>query len=1091
MAVVRPLTRIDVASIEQVLDDAQLEPLSSLSQRKLNALGLPLAYVDRQQRYRLVNTAFVDCVAKREDEVVRHSVIDVCGPEIYQLYQAYIAAALKGEFTGFVRQLLIPGQPAIWIRVDYYPDRSPNGTVRGFLATYSDVDYLKRLELEAGQREHRLRLVTDSVELPILYFDREFRLRFANKPFAKWLGVEPDDLVGHGLKDFLSSDAFDQMSENVERVFEGSTVGYERRERRLDGELRWVRITLFPDREVSGRVGGAFAVWHDIEDDVRVREALKAQEAQMRLFADNIPGPIAYLDKNLRYTFVNQAFANRACKPQDDIYGKSPFEVMTPDVASFLRPILKRAQSGEHVEYERISQNAHGQWRWLRGRIVPDRKFDGTIKGVYVIAHDISDLKQVQNALAAREGQLRAIMDGVPAPVAYIDRDERCHYVNRTFLQYFGLTSEQVSRMRLPDIVGQGIYQSAQAMLTRALQGESTAFDRLVPGANGVRRWMTIRIVPDAASSGQVVGAFVLMNDIHGLKQAQEALRASEAELRLIMDNVPARVSYIDRDYRYRFLNRHNEEWLGASRRDLTGRRVSEVVGEERFHQLQPLLDRVLNGEAVTTEELLSQPDGKQRWESIHYAPNRDGEGNVIGIYAVHTDIHEEKHNAEALRRANWMLSSHINNTPLAVMEWDREFRLVRWSPQAENIFGWHANEVLGMPINDNPLIHEGDREKFAELVGGLMKGDEPRATGVTRGQRKDGETIWCEWHHSALLDDQGGIVSILSFVQDVSARIEAEERLQNLATRDTLTGLPNRVLLHERLSQAISKARRAGQRVGVLFIDLDRFKNVNDTLGHRIGDELLKHVTRALSSALRETDLLARLGGDEFMVIVEDVDDPSVLSRIAQKLPDAVSQPFEVEEHDIYVTSSIGISVYPDDGDAPEELLKHADVAMYRSKELGRNTFQFFDANLAAHRLEQHTLETSLRTAVKDGTLSLHYQPVVHMADNAIVGAEALLRWNDPERGEVAPQVFIPLAEESGLIHVLGEWVLRTAALQCAEWHRAGLALTVSVNLSGRQFYREDVAQRITQIVREAGCRPDCIELEVTESSLLRDPDR
>ena len=1215
MAVVRQLTRVDVASIQQVLDDAQVEPLSSLSQRKLNALGLPLAYVDRQQRYRLVNTAFLDCVAKRVDEVVGHTVFDVWGHDIYQLYQAYIEAALTGECTGFVRQLSIPDQPAIWIRVDYYPDRSPNGTVRGFLATYSDVDYLKRLELEAGQREHRLRLVTDSVELPILYFDREFRLRFANKPFASWLGVEADDLLGHGLKDFLPSDAFDQMTANVERVFEGATVAYERRDRKLDGELRWVRVTLFPDREVSGRVGGAFAVWNDIEDDVQTREALKAQEAQMRLFADNIPGPIAYLDKNLRYTFVNQAFANRVCKPQDEIYGKSPFEVMTPDVASFLRPILKRAQTGEHVEYERISQNAQGQWRWmhgriapdldatgqvrglycteydihdlkqteqalatreeqlrvftdnipepvvyldaerryvfvneaflnltgflrddvigrtieevsgaeaslappefvaralggeavtyerpaidadnrprwLRGRIVPDRKFDGTIKGVYVIAHDISDLKQVQNALAAREGQLRAIMDGVPAPVAYIDREERCHYVNRTFLQYFGLTSEQVSRMRLPDIVGHGIYQSAQAMLTRALQGESTAFDRLVPGANGVRRWMTIRVVPDASSSGEVVGAFVLMNDIHGLKQAQEALRASEGELRLIMDNVPARVSYIDRDYRYRFLNRHNEEWLGASRRDLTGRRVAEVVGEQRFLQLQPLLDRVLNGEEVSTEELLQQPDGKQRWESIHYAPNRDTEGNVIGIYAVHTDIHEEKHNAEALRRANWMLSSHINNTPLAVMEWDREFRLVRWSPQAQNIFGWQADEVLGMPITGNPLIHDADRETFAALVGRLMKGEEPRATGLTRNQRKDGETIWCEWYHSALLDDQGGIVSILSFVQDVSSRIEAEERLQNLATRDTLTGLPNRLLLHERLSQAISKAKRAGQRVGVLFIDLDRFKNVNDTLGHRVGDELLKHVTRALSGALRETDLLARLGGDEFMVIVEDVDDPSVLSRIAQKLLDAIAQPFKIEQNDIFVTSSIGISVYPDDSDDPDELLKHADVAMYRSKELGRNTYQFLDANLAEHRLKQHTLETALRGALSNGTLRLHYQPVVRITDRAIVGAEALLRWSDPEHGSIAPNVFIPLAEESGLIHALGEWVLKTAAAQCVAWRKCGLPLTISVNLSAKQFYRDDLSQRITEIVRAEGCEPSWIELEVTETSLVHDID-
>src|SRR5204863_3223247 len=266
-----------------------------------------------------------------------------------------------------------------------------------------------------------------------------------------------------------------------------------------------------------------------------------------------------------------------------------------------------RAAKGESVTYERAGIDANGRALWLRNRIVPDFRFDGTIKGYYTVWHDITDLKQAQDALAARESQLRAIMDGVPAPVAYIDRDERCQYVNRTFLHYFGLTAEQVTELRLRDVVGHGIYQSAQAMLGRALKGESTAFDGLVPGANGIRRWMTIRVVPDMSAEREIAGAFVLMNDIHGLKQAQEALRASEAELRLIMDNVPARVSYIDREYRYRFLNRHNEEWLGASRRDLTGRRASEVVGEERFRQLQPLLDRVLNGEEVTTEELLHQ----------------------------------------------------------------------------------------------------------------------------------------------------------------------------------------------------------------------------------------------------------------------------------------------------------------------------------------------------------------------------------------------------------------------------------------------------------------------------------------------------
>ena len=488
--------------------------------------------------------------------------------------------------------------------------------------------------------------------------------------------------------------------------------------------------------------------------------------------------------------------------------------------------------------------------------------------------------------------------------------------------------------MRLRDVVGHGIYQSAQAMLTRAMEGESTAFDRLVPGANGVRRWMTIRVVPDASPSGEVHGAFVLMNDIHGLKQAQEALRDSEAALRLIMDNVPARVSYIDRDYRYRFLNRHNEEWLGESRKELTGRTFAEVVGNERANQLGPLLDRVLTGETVSTEKQLVQPDGQERWESVHYAPHRDAEGNVVGIYAVHADIHDQKRNEDELKRVNWMLSSpHQQHAA-------RGARVGPRLPARALVAA--GGEHLRLAERRDPR-HSARRQPAActrttarpsrASSARLMGGEEPRATGLTRNHRRDGNTIWCEWYHSALLDDDGQIVSILSFVQDVSSRIQAEERLQYLATRDALTGLPNRLLLHERLSQAIAQAKRSGHRVGVLFIDLDRFKNVNDTLGHRIGDELLKRVTASLSGALRETDLLARLGGDEFMVIVEDFDDPSVLGRIAQKLLDAIAQPFEIEEHDIFVTSSIGIAVYPDDSDNPEELLKYADVAMYRSQ--------------------------------------------------------------------------------------------------------------------------------------------------------------
>ncbi len=759
-------------------------------------------------------------------------------------------------------------------------------------------------------------------------------------------------------------------------------------------------------------------------------------DTPMERLLDCVPLAVAYLDREQRYGFANAAWLDWHGKRADEVIGRLVADVDGAGVAAggdcAHRVFAEVTRAGEAGWFERRLSVQGRPDRWVRVDCHPDVDGAGAVHGIVATCIDVTDLKAAQEALAAREMQLRAMMDGVPAPVAYIDREERCRYVNRAFLQYFGRSADVAAGTPLREIMGEGIYVGAAPMVTRALWGEATAFDRLVQGAGGVRRWMTVRVVPDARATGEINGAFVLMNDIHGLKQAQEALRASEDELRLIMDNVPARVSYIDRERRLRFLNRHNEEWLGADRRSLAGRKVSDVFGEARARQVEPILQRVLAGEVVSTEALLIQPDGTQRWESMHYAPNRDGEGRVLGIYAVHTDIHDQKRNEEALRRANWMLSSHINNTPLAVLEWDRHARLVRWSPQAEHIFGWSSEEVLGMAIDANQIVHEADRDAVAQVLGRLMSGAEPRATGVTRNRRKDGSTMWCEWHHSCLQDDQGRIASILSFVQDVSARVRAEERLQFLATRDTLTGLPNRLLLHERLAQAIAKARRVRLRVGVLFIDLDHFKNVNDTLGHRVGDELLKLVTRALSQTLRETDLLARLGGDEFMVIVEEVDDPQVRGRIAQKLLDALAQPFMVEEHDIYVTSSIGISVYPDDADDPDELLKFADVAMYRSKELGRNTFQFLDADLAARRLHQHTLETALRAAVKAEALTLHYQPIVRIADRRVVGAEALLRWVDPLLGDVAPRVFVPLAEESGLIHVVGEWVVRHAARQC-----------------------------------------------------------
>src|SRR4029453_15547259 len=292
------------------------------------------------------------------------------------------------------------------------------------------------------------------------------------------IGIPADDLIGHGLKDFLPSDAYEEMIAHVDGVFGGGTMSFERPERKQNGELRWVRVTLFPDREVNGRVGGAFAVWNDIEDDVRVREALKAQQAQLRLFADNIPGPIAYLDKSLHYTFVNQAFANHVCKPQDEIYGKTPFEVLGADVSSFIRPIIKRAQGGEHVEYERVGHSARGELRWMHGRVAPDLATMGNVRGLYCTEYDIHDLKQTEQALAAREEQLRLFTDNIPEPVVYLDSERHYVFVNESFLVLTGYAPGQVIGQSIDDVGTAEASLAPPEFVARALAGEAVTYER-------------------------------------------------------------------------------------------------------------------------------------------------------------------------------------------------------------------------------------------------------------------------------------------------------------------------------------------------------------------------------------------------------------------------------------------------------------------------------------------------------------------------------------------------------------------------------------------------------------------------------------
>ncbi len=413
--------------------------------------------------------------------------------------------------------------------------------------------------------------------------------------------------------------------------------------------------------------------------------------------------------------------------------------------------------------------------------------------------------------------------------------------------------------------------------------------------------------------------------------------------------------------------------------------------------------------------------------------------------------------------------------------------RVLYASPAYEQIWGDPVAEVYEDWEAWQRRIHPDDRARVRQTIAGLRREDYEIEFRIVRA---DGAVRHLLMRGYGVRGGAGQGVRRAGLVQDVTLRREQEARIEHLAYHDALTGLPNRLLVADRLQLALAHAQRLQHQVAVLYLDLDRFKVVNDSLGHLAGDALLREVARRLCAALREEDTVGRLGGDEFQVVLGDIVDAAAAAHVAEKLMQALAAPFLLEGHEVHVSASLGIALFPRDGASAELLLKYADTALYEAKAEGRNAYRFFspEMNTLAHgRLR---LENDLRRAIERGELVLHYQPQLDLATGRVDAVEALVRWQHPQRGLLQPGTFIPVAEETGLIVGLGEWVLSEACRQAAEWHATGLAdLRVAVNISPRQLQRPGLDALVQQVLADTGLPPACLELEITESSMMVDP--
>lgn len=771
----------------------------------------------------------------------------------------------------------------------------------------------------------------------------------------------------------------------------------------------------------------------------------------------------------------------------------------------------------DDAEYERagldsdasLAADGRGsiQTRWRRkdGRIIDVQLslsiFDSDPVGSSVVlaAEDITERRLAENGIRQARDMQRSVLDGMRAEVAVIDREGVIFDSNQAWREFSLDNSPHPGMPACHTEVGTNylhICQTAEGKdavgAIEMLQGIRDVLDGRLPcytqeypcHASDRRRWFIAQVSPLGVPP---VGAVIVHNDITPLRELTNALRAERDRLATLTNAMPGVLVSLslmtDGTFDIAFAGPGLADLFGLGQdKPVDARVLSTRIHPEDRPRVQAGVGLAASRRSPWSDEFrLADGSGGERWVEAHCLPAEEVEGQTLW-HGHLLDISERKAAETKLRQAAQVFESAAEGVTIT----DTEGRILAVNASFTEITGYSREEVVGQ----NPRILKSGRhdETYYRNMWDSLR-DAGHWRGEIWNRRKNGE-IYPEWLTiSAIRDELGHTTGYTALFTDITPLKRTQDALEYLAHHDPLTELPNRTLLHDRMEHALQRARRDGTQLAVLFLDLDRFKNVNDSLGHLVGDELLRAAAQRLAGQIRGADTLARVGGDEFIVLLEEETSAHSARTVAYKLLNQFETPMQVNGHQLTLTASIGISLFPQDGQNAETLLRHADVAMYKAKERGRNTYQFFDQAMSADAYERLLLENELRGAAVRGELRVHYQPQVDLASGELRGIEALVRWQHPRLGLIMPGRFIPLAEEAGIIGMVGEWVLRESCRQMTAWDARGMQVPrVAVNLSVQQIQRDTLLLLVSDALRDSGLDGERLELEVTESMFMRE---
>ena len=941
------------------------------------------------------------------------------------------------------------------------------------------------------ENEQRLRITLESIGDAVIVTDASGKITRMNRAASELTAWHEKEAIGQPLPnvfDIYQADTGEKMTNPVELVIQqGEVVELSNHTVLLarNGERYHISDSAAPirvDHLRQSEILGVILVFTNVSHQYRLRQELRQSVDFLKNLLTISPCVTYILDvkeatpPEFLLSYISQSVSHYSGYDAE-YWLSNPLAwqqcIHPNDLNKVRRTLFTVLQTGKPITNQFRFRHRDGHYITVQDHLSAVRNEQTSVLQIVGVALDVTEQKQTaeQNVLFGEilERSLNEIYVFDAQTLKFIQ-------VNHGAKSNLGYSTEELQQMTPVDLKKDYNLASFKALVSPLLNGETA---RMIFETNHCRKdgsRYDVHVDLQTADYGERLVFVAIIEDISERKLAQKTLQQERSLLRSIIDSSPDLIFCKDDQGRYIRCNKAVMAFLGADEAEIIGKTDFDFYPEKQARNYRHSDQLTLqHGSSQFYEEQKKAADGQQVFFETLKTPFKNESGETIGVLSISRDISRQHETEKELRLASLV----FNNSNEGIIITDQDNVIITVNPAFIAMTGFTPEEAVGK----NPsILSSGTHDKyFYEQMWAQLE-QQGFWSGEVQNRRKNGE-IYPQWLSINRVENtQQNTHNYVAIMSDISKYREAEEQINFLAYHDVLTSLPNRALLKDRIGQALISAERHQQKLALLYMDLDRFKFINDSLGHAIGDKLLVKVAERLSEQVREEDTICRTGGDEFIILLPDTDADGA-GHVAEKLVENITTLFEIDGNQLFVTLSIGISIYPDNGEDAESLNKHADTAMYRAKQAGRNQYQFFTTEMYSQIVYKLELEHALRFALNRGELSLVYQPLLDIKQNKITGAEALLRWRHPELGMISPLDFIPIAKETGMINPIGQWILHTAIAQCKQWTEAGHDLVIAINLSAVQFNNPLLVSMINSILDEYQLAANNLELEITES--------